>query len=44
MLKPPLWKSSGGTIYAIAGGGDKGVYTFPKSISPKVNVMKLVEF
>ena len=25
-------------------GGDKGFHTFPKSISPKVNILVLLEF
>ena len=36
-------KNISGAIQPIA-GGNKGVHTFPKGISPKVNVIARLEF
>ena len=41
-LKPYLQKNSCSTTEPIAcGGGDKGIYNFPKDISPKMIVIYL---
>ena len=45
MPKPFFWKKSCGTIKPIArGGADKEVYTFPRGICLKVNVIALMKF
>ena len=41
--KPFLWKNSCSTTYLISGVG-KEIPTFPKSISPKMNVIARLEF
>ena len=43
MQKPSLYKNTSDTIQHIA-SGDKGVHTFLKGISPKVNVIAQLEF
>ena len=43
MLKPSLKKGSWDSIQPIA-GEDKEVYTFPKGLSPKVNMIAPLEF
>ena len=42
MPKPSLQKNSSGTIELIT-GEHKGIYNFPKSINPKVNVIVQLE-
>ena len=42
MPKPSLEKNQSGTSYPIA-CEDKGVHTFPKGISPKVNSIEWLE-
>ena len=44
MPKPSLLKNSGGTIQTKTGFEDKGVYTFLKGISSKVNAIAWLEF
>ena len=40
----PLYNNSSGTIYPIAGGGDKWVHAFRKGINPKVNAISRLKF
>ena len=42
MLKPSLEKNRSSTIYLCQ--EDKGVHSFPKDTSPKVNVIAQLEF
>ena len=39
-----MLKNSSDTICPIAGEGDKGIHTFPNSISSKVNVIAQLGF